>query len=246
VKEAKNEDRKRILTEGLKKVTLPSKFQLPLDPRLEASGLIVEKCKFMDSKKLPLWLVFENAEKRGHPIYVIFKAGDDLRQDVLTLQMLRIMDKLWKSEGLDLRLNAYGCVATGDELGMIEVVLNAHTTASINKQRGGSKAVLYKDTLSQWLRQKNPSGMYIHRGSSISCLINKFKSLIYCLFNQNNYFPFLLMLLIFSCGVRESCRDVHVELRRVLRGDLRAGNRRSSQRQHHAHRERYASSSPFI
>jgi phosphatidylinositol kinase/protein kinase (PI-3 family) len=43
------------------------------------------------------------------------------RQDVLTLQMLRIMDKLWKEEGLDLRLNPYGCVATGDELGMIEV-----------------------------------------------------------------------------------------------------------------------------
>jgi len=31
------------------------------------------------------------------------------------------MDKLWKEEGLDLRLNPYGCVATGDELGMIEV-----------------------------------------------------------------------------------------------------------------------------
>lgn len=79
------------------------------------------------------------------------------RQDVLTLQMLRIMDKLWKEEGLDLRLNAYGCVATGDELGMIEVVLNASTTASVNKERGGSKAVLYKDTLTSWLAQKNPS-----------------------------------------------------------------------------------------
>lgn len=31
---------------------------------------------------------------------VIFKAGDDLRQDVLTLQMIRIMDKLWQNEGI--------------------------------------------------------------------------------------------------------------------------------------------------
>lgn len=157
VKEAPSADKKKVLEEELRKVEFPAKFQLPLDPRQEVKGLIIEKCKYMDSKKLPLWLVFENAEKRGAPVRVIFKAGDDLRQDVLTLQMLRIMDKLWKEEGLDLRLNAYGCVATGDELGMIEVVLNASTTASVNKERGGSKAVLYKDTLTSWLKEKNPS-----------------------------------------------------------------------------------------
>ena len=43
--------------------------------------------------------------------------GDDLRQDALTLQMMRLMDKLWKSNGMDLGLRLYGCVATGDELG---------------------------------------------------------------------------------------------------------------------------------
>lgn len=34
----------------------------------------------MVSKKLPLWLVFENADRNGAPITVIFKSGDDLRQ----------------------------------------------------------------------------------------------------------------------------------------------------------------------
>jgi phosphatidylinositol-4,5-bisphosphate 3-kinase len=33
----------------------------------------------MDSKKLPLWLVFDNADVYGKPIYVIFKVGDDIR-----------------------------------------------------------------------------------------------------------------------------------------------------------------------
>ncbi len=42
------------------------------------------------SKKLPLWLVFENADRNGENITVMFKCGDDLRQDVLTLQMIKV------------------------------------------------------------------------------------------------------------------------------------------------------------
>ncbi len=68
-----------MLEDGLRRMEFPAKFQLPLDPRQEVKGVIVDKCKYMDSKKQPLWLVFENAEKRGAPIRVIFKAGDDLR-----------------------------------------------------------------------------------------------------------------------------------------------------------------------
>lgn len=90
----------------------------------------------MDSKMRPLWLVFENADPYGDDIYLILKHGDDLRQDMLTLQMLRIMDKLWKNEGLDLRMNPYGCISTEHRVGMIEVVLNAETIANIQKEKG--------------------------------------------------------------------------------------------------------------
>jgi phosphatidylinositol-4,5-bisphosphate 3-kinase len=61
----------------------------------------------------------------------MFKAGDDLRQDQLTLQVLNIMNLLWKREGLNLCLSPYGCVCTGDELGMLEVVTNSQTLAGI-------------------------------------------------------------------------------------------------------------------
>ena len=40
--------------------------------------------------------MFENADPLGDDRYVIFKAGDDLRQDVLTLQMINLMDTLWQ------------------------------------------------------------------------------------------------------------------------------------------------------
>jgi len=43
--------------------------------------------------QLPIWISFENAELHADPIVVLFKCGDDIRQDQLTLQMIRIMDK---------------------------------------------------------------------------------------------------------------------------------------------------------
>ena len=96
IKTTSTADRKKVLIQGLEKLRLPSSFQLPLDQRLEVKALRVEKCKYMDSKKLPLWLVWENVEDNlGKPISVIFKVGDDLRQDVLTLQVIRIFDKVF-------------------------------------------------------------------------------------------------------------------------------------------------------
>jgi len=155
VKTTPSSQRKAVLHEGLAALRLPDSFQLPLDQRIKVSKLRVEKCKYMDSKKLPLWLVWENAEPQGKPISVIFKVGDDLRQDALTLQIIRIFDKIWKHEGLDLLLKPYGCIATGDEIGMIEVVKNADTTANINKAAGGTAAVLRVDTITKWLKKCN-------------------------------------------------------------------------------------------
>jgi phosphatidylinositol-4,5-bisphosphate 3-kinase catalytic subunit alpha/beta/delta len=56
-------------------------------------------------------------------------------------------------------MSCYGCIATGDGVGMIEVVLNAETTAHIHIQAGGASAALFKsDPLANWIRSHNPKG----------------------------------------------------------------------------------------
>ena len=48
---------------------------------------------------------------------VPMQVGDDLRQDILILQMIRLMEKIWLRAGLDLKMVTYQCVATGKEEG---------------------------------------------------------------------------------------------------------------------------------
>uniref|UniRef100_A0A5F8GB49 phosphatidylinositol-4,5-bisphosphate 3-kinase n=1 Tax=Monodelphis domestica TaxID=13616 RepID=A0A5F8GB49_MONDO len=134
-----------------------SDLQSPLNPCVILSELYVEKCKYMDSKMKPLRIVYNNKVFGGDPVGVIFKNGDDLRQDMLTLQMLRLMDLLWKEAGLDLRMLPYGCLATGDRSGLIEVVSTSETIADIqlNSSNVAATAAFNKDALLNWLKEYN-------------------------------------------------------------------------------------------
>ena len=154
VKKARKEKREEVLFAQLNKVGFTQgTFVLPLDSSLECSGLIVSGCKVMKSLLSPIFLTFRNADPRGEPIQVIFKTGDDLRQDVLALQMIHIMDSLWNEQGVDLKMSCYKVVSTGVNEGMIEVVTNAETIGNITRP-SGSFSVFKYDLLEDWLRRK--------------------------------------------------------------------------------------------
>eukprot|EP00054_Salpingoeca_dolichothecata_P014194 m.79675 g.79675 ORF g.79675 m.79675 type:complete len:1630 (+) comp20870_c0_seq5:130-5019(+) len=124
---------------------------------LEVSGIVADQCRVLGSKKRPLWLSFRNADPAGRAIPLLFKCGDDLRQDMLTLQMLRLMDKLWQQEGLVLHMKVYGCVATALGVGVIQAVPDARTVSSIQLAFGGSLSAFKDEPIHDWLRQQNPS-----------------------------------------------------------------------------------------
>lgn len=84
---------------------------------------------------------------------IIFKTGDDLRQDMLALQAFAHMDTLWKQAGLHLGLTLYAVVATAPAAGMIAVVPRARTMAKIQKASGGAAKAFSKRPLREWLER---------------------------------------------------------------------------------------------
>eukprot|EP01130_Rhizamoeba_saxonica_P010706 TRINITY_DN4411_c0_g1_i1.p1 TRINITY_DN4411_c0_g1~~TRINITY_DN4411_c0_g1_i1.p1 ORF type:complete len:458 (-),score=88.02 TRINITY_DN4411_c0_g1_i1:99-1472(-) len=147
---------------------------LGLDPRIEVNGLNVRKCKYMNSAMAPLFLDCVNSDPAASSPIGIFKSGDDLRQDMLTIQMIRLMDKLWKKEGYDFKMNPYGCVSTGDGVGMLEVVQNSATVADITAAGTGitkTTNAWSKTPIKEWLLKHNPGSQFerARNNFSLSC-----------------------------------------------------------------------------
>uniref|UniRef100_A0A8K9V297 Phosphatidylinositol 4-phosphate 3-kinase C2 domain-containing subunit alpha n=1 Tax=Oncorhynchus mykiss TaxID=8022 RepID=A0A8K9V297_ONCMY len=159
VRQAGGSTRQVVLQEGLER--MQSFFQrnscrLPLSPSLEAKQLNIKSCSFFNSNAVPLKLALVNSDPLGEEINVMFKVGEDLRQDMLALQMIRVMDRIWLQEGLDLRIVNFKCISTGKDNGMVELVPSSDTLRKIQAEYGVTGS--FKDKpLAEWLRKYNPA-----------------------------------------------------------------------------------------
>lgn len=142
------------------------------NPNLRALGFDMQRCRVMDSFTFPILVTLNNADTLGAPLELIFKSGDDLRQDALSLQMFRLMERLWLEgnystqpltfvepllvDGLDLPLTPYCVVPTAATAGLIEVVQNAETIADIQKAYGGGAvgAAVKRARCCSWLHRR--------------------------------------------------------------------------------------------
>jgi hypothetical protein len=80
---------------------------------------------------------------------------------MLTLQLIRVMDQLWQvprspptpphaqENGLFLQMSAYDCLATGDEVGMLEMVMGS---ATLWKIQGGTLVCPFSCFRQGWQR----------------------------------------------------------------------------------------------
>ncbi|KAK8109994.1 phosphatidylinositol 3 [Apiospora kogelbergensis] len=79
---------------------------------------------------------------------MMFKTGDDLRQDQLVIQIITLMDQLLQKENLDLKLSPYKILATSTTAGASQFV-PSQTFAHIAKKHRNNPVLAY-------LKQHNP------------------------------------------------------------------------------------------
>ncbi|GLU21630.1 hypothetical protein SLE2022_377590 [Rubroshorea leprosula] len=105
----------------------------PLTPSVLITGIVPSESSIFKSALHPLRLTFRTAN--GGTCKIIFKKGDDLRQDQLVVQMVSLMDRLLKLENLDLHLTPYKVLATGQDEGMLEFIPSRSLAQIISEHR---------------------------------------------------------------------------------------------------------------
>ncbi|NWS66682.1 P3C2G kinase, partial [Crotophaga sulcirostris] len=159
VKAAGDPKRKEVLKVELNR--LQQFFQevkicrLPLNPALVVQGIEADSCSYFTSNAFPLKISFINANAPSGNINVIFKIGDDLRQDMLVLQIVRVMDNIWLQEGLDMQMIIYRCLSTGKGQGLLQMVPDATTLAKIHRE-SGLIGPLKENTIKKWFHHHHP------------------------------------------------------------------------------------------
>lgn len=150
----KGQERKTALLKALKKIQvqpgcyLPSNAEavvididketgIPLQSAAKAPFLArfkVQKCGISGLEKLAMeGQVPANMGPEAWQA-AIFKVGDDVRQDMLALQIIGLFKKIFNQVGLDLFLFPYRVVATAPGCGVIECVPNAKSRDELGRQ----------------------------------------------------------------------------------------------------------------
>ena len=157
----------RDRTQELKRLTeqTPPNFSshyFCLDPNVMIHKIEVPECRVFKSAMAPILLCFKAHTNRKEneliDYKVIFKNGDDLRQDQLIIQALNLINQVLKNINIDLKLSPYKVLACSKEDGFMEYVPNSKTIQEILKKSNNN--------LQAYLRQlaeeavKNPKSWF--------------------------------------------------------------------------------------
>ncbi|KAJ5562693.1 C2 calcium/lipid-binding domain CaLB [Penicillium sp. DV-2018c] len=125
-------------------INIDPPLSLPLNPDVQVVGLYPDESNVFKSTLSPLLITFKTADDRRYPM--LFKVGDDLRQDQLVIQIIILMDRLLQKENLDLKLTPYRILATSATAGAVQFIPSISLSAASAK---------YKSILA-YLQTNNP------------------------------------------------------------------------------------------
>lgn len=111
-----------LLTTRLRTLLRSQPICLPLDPDVVVVDVVPEMSKVFKSSLSPLKITFKTSSGDLYPL--MYKVGDDLRQDQLVVQIISLMNEMLMNENVDAKLLPYHIIATGPHEGAIQFIPN--------------------------------------------------------------------------------------------------------------------------
>ncbi|OBA27242.1 hypothetical protein HANVADRAFT_52535 [Hanseniaspora valbyensis NRRL Y-1626] len=121
-------------------------LRLPILPNYKIIKINSNNCKMFKSSLQPIKLSFILEELSSNTIReysVIYKNGDDLKQDQLISNIIKIMDSLLLEENVNLNIKTYDILPMGLNMGMIEFI-ESDTVSNILSNDSSIKNFLRK------------------------------------------------------------------------------------------------------
>lgn len=143
----------KIILHEQRNQLLPLLYTTAADPKYVIRDWCYKSLIIFNSAKVPLLVKGINHLPGCDSFSVIFKNGDDLRQDILTLQIIQIMDRIWLDNKLDLAMTPYKVVGTNCEQGFVEFVGDTTTLAKM-QYIGGLFNTFDDDTVEKYMTYK--------------------------------------------------------------------------------------------
>ena len=135
-----------------------SPLPLPLDGKVQVTGIIPEKVYVFKSALFPLRISFSCLDGSEYQVksinfnnQIIFKTGDDLRQDQLVIQIITLMDKLLRKENLDLKLVPYKVLATDVNAGLVQYIPSLPIASILSEYNGSIASYLSQESKDEFL-----------------------------------------------------------------------------------------------
>ena len=120
-----NEQRKSVEFEEIKLINNPGEKKNIFDPFIhpwsETEKKIKEKSHFKIFNSLSI-------------VSFIVKANDDLRQEVMTMQLIKKYNEIFKSENIPLKLHPYEIIITSNSSGLIEFIPDSISFDALKKK----------------------------------------------------------------------------------------------------------------
>ena len=146
----KGEKRENPFLAYYNKAVIGKKKQLPMDPSYMCYKL-TDNMTILTMDTTQSLLTFKTGKnEESLERKIMLRIGNDLRQDILAIQMLRIMDKLWLDNNLDLKLITFKICPTEIYAGYIEFVYFSELYKIQNSS--GVIGVLDKEVIIKFLR----------------------------------------------------------------------------------------------